>query len=302
MELIKVGMIVLTAALSMAAQSCNKVEPQPEGSGYPILFNSADYNTKAIVTEDNVKADGFKVYANYTLDTQDFEFIKEVTYDGKYWGYEETEYWWPGATYIFRAFYPKAGDFELSVNEAGFTLSNFDVTKQIDILYASAERSVAAEAVAPNEGSVVELNFTHLLSLVKVEIKSEISGVTINEVIFEDIAQSGTCTNGTWTSTQTATVSYSPNLALAVEADFEDATNGGFLLIPENIDGSQMVIIKTTTPAGAKEYKVKIPNKTWIGGMMYTYNATIKQENIVFNEPTVVKWDEENATGSVIIK
>jgi hypothetical protein len=61
MKLAKVGIIALTAALSLAAQSCNKVNPQPEGSGYPILFNSADYNTKAIATEDNVK-DGFKVY------------------------------------------------------------------------------------------------------------------------------------------------------------------------------------------------------------------------------------------------
>ncbi|MBQ5680843.1 MAG: fimbrillin family protein, partial [Bacteroidaceae bacterium] len=45
-----------------------------------------------------------------------------------------------------------------------------------------------------------------------------------------------------------------------------------------------------------------IPSTNWEQGRQYTYTATIKQKNIIFDEPEVAVWDKESATGSVIIK
>jgi hypothetical protein len=52
-----------------------------------------------------------------------------------------------------------------------------------------------------------------------------------------------------------------------------------------------------------KTYELPLTAPTsWVAGNRYTYTLTIKQDNILFDEPTVEEWDEENAVGSVIIK
>lgn len=287
----------MAAALAMASQSCNKVDPLPHGSGYPILFNSAEYNTKATATKEDVQEYGFKVYANYSLNGANFEFNKDVTYSGGYWGYEETEYWWPGANYIFRAFYPKSGDFSLSVNKDGFTLSNYDVTSQVDLLYASAERSVAENAIAPTEGSVVLLNFEHLLANVTIKVKSQIDGVTIQKITLGGIDTNSEYNGNIWNSSNTTSIEYNSSKTLTKGADYVDVTDGGILVVPARSN-------KSLTVEANKTYNLTLPAGTWEPGNRYTYTIEIKQDDIVFvdNAPYVEDWDSENATGSVIIK
>ena len=59
-----------------------------------------------------------------------------------------------------------------------------------------------------------------------------------------------------------------------------------------------------TIEASNKTYSnISLPeNTSWKNGRKYTYVAEIKQNDIIFNEPSVKVWDSESATGSVIIQ
>jgi hypothetical protein len=296
------------ALMLLAGVACNNedVPNEPQGK-YPILFGN--YETRATAGLDDLKANGFKVYAYFEGNTgNSHTFVKEVTYSDaqNVWGYEGLEYWIPGATYWFKAFYPttpSAGTLTVynTSSTQPFTIADFDISQQEDIMVATAERSVADGAKFPTTGSsVVDLDFQHLLACVAIELKSEITDVTVSDISLEDIAQTGNYSNGIWTSEQTVTINkqYSGEALVKDATDFVDVTDGGFLVIPEAIGGRQKMIIRTSH----KKYDVVIPTITWEPGKKYTYTLTIKQENIEFNEPGVDIWDEENATGSVVIK
>ena len=83
--------------------------------------------------------------------------------------------------------------------------------------------------------------------------------------------------------------------------EYHDVTDGGFLVFPNSsVDGSQHLYIRTSD----KTYDLPLPStpNKWVAGNRYTYTLVIKQNDILFDEPTVEEWDEENATGSVVIK
>ena len=300
--------LTLVALALLALTACEK-EPAivHDGERYPILFGN--YETRATAGLDDLKEDGFKVYAYLKGNTNNIHtFEKEVTYSlaQNVWGYEGLEYWIPGATYWFKAFYPtepSAGTLTVDNTSSTqpFTITDFKISEQEDIMVATAERIVADGAKLPTNGSnVVDLNFQHLLANVTIKAKSEIDNVTVSDISLEDIAQTGNYSNGKWESEQTVTINkqYSGEALVKNAEDFVDVTGGGFLVIPEAIGGRQKMIIRTSH----KNYDVVIPTITWEPGKKYTYTLTIKQENIEFNEPGVDIWDEENATGSVVIK
>lgn len=295
-------------ALSLLALTACSAEHEPTVGKYPILFGCTD-TTRADVgaaTIDDLKRNGFRVYA-FVDGVNDISFTKDVYWveNDKVWAYDYLEYWVPGCNYSFRAFYPNPEDnYTLNVDttsaDLSYTINNFDITSQQDLMQASATAEVAQGNAAPVGGSVVSLQFKHLLANVVVKIKSEIPNVTVSNVSFEGIAQSGKYENGIWTAGQTVTLGkdYTGDPLVKDAKDYIDVTGGGILVIPENINGSQKMYITTSH----KVYDFILKPITWKSGMLYTYTLTIKQENIIFNEPTVEIWDEENATGSVIIK
>lgn len=304
----KWGQLAVAVMLAAGMQSCQKPDTHPSGTGYPILFNCSDFETRAVADLASIQAGGFKVYAHFAGNEGSAGFDKAVTYTDAVWSYEDIEYWMPGTKYNFRAFYPQgptADEYTLIVDNTtatqAYTISGYNVQSQIDLMTADATRTVDAAATAPANGSVVNLEFQHLLACIVVELKSEITGVTVSEVSLGSIAQTGTysSTDEDWTSSATTSIKYTSNVALETGAtDYADVTANGILVIPETTDGTQTLTITTNT----KAYEIVLPNVTWEPGHKYTYTATIKQENIVFNEPKVAIWDDENATGSVIIK
>lgn len=300
------GLIACAAMLAAGVVSCQQHDDIPQGVKYPILFGSTD--TRATATYDDLKK-GFMVYAFVEGNAGSTSFAKKVTHsvvEGRdIWALETPEYWLPDTDYYFKAFYPSvpsAGTLTVDNTDENqdFTIEGFDITKQEDIMVASATARVGADASAPSDGSVVPLNFEHLLACVVVKIKSEIPNVTVSNVSFEGVAQSGKYEKNIWTAGQTVSFGkqYTGDPLVKDAENYVDVTSGGILVIPENINGSQKMYIATSH----KVYDFKLQPITWKSGMLYTYTLTIKQENIIFNEPTVEIWDEENATGSVIIK
>ena len=170
-------------------------------------------------------------------------------------------------------------------------------------MVASADDlTVPADGVAPTSGSVVDLNFQHLLANVVVKIKAEIN-VTINDVAIKNVSVKGSYDSGKWSSFESEgniTMNGIDKALSSASSEFHDVTNGGFLVFPEEVNGTQQIYIRTSD----KTYDLKLPTtpNQWVAGNRYTYTLIIKQNEILFDEPTVEVWDEENATGSVVIK
>lgn len=298
----------LAAALSLVLctgmQSCHN---EKISSGYPILFRCADV-TRAEATIKDLQDNGFNVNAYFTANGSKFDFTKSLSYDdvSGIWGYDDIEYWLPGATYYFKALYPtNAGTIDNKTSAQSLTISNFDVTSQTDLLVAETEAIVVDASIgSPTGGSVVNLTFQHLLANVVIKALSEINTpISVERIELRDISVGADYNGRSWnSSTPKGTYGINSNMQLTKatsDTDFKDITNGGLLVIPEQINGTQKLYVKTSF----KEYEIAFPTiYSWNSGQRYTYTLVIKQENIEFNEPKVEIWDEENATGSVVIK
>ena len=310
MKIDKCGFIVGAMMLtSLGFQSCQEEDIPLSDTRYPILFRSVD--TRAVAGIDSLKDNGFKVYAhiqgNTGKDDNYATFNKEVLYtknNGKgVWEYKNLEYWIPNAKYWFKAFYPK--DYAFIINnkttDQNYTISDYQVTSQVDLMVASAQRKVDSNASSLTEGSVVNLSFNHLLACVEVKIKSAISGVTINSVVINDVSNFGNYNSetGVWTATNQASITKQSGVSLELNKDAVDVTNGGILVIPYMTGKETITIV-----ANNKRYEnITLPlNTSWQAGHKYTYTAEIKQNDIIFNEPDVATWDSDSATGSVVIK
>ena len=301
--------------------ACNKesVPEKPQGI-YPILFRCSD-ETRAVATVESMQGDpnGFDVYAFFsTSSAEGLSFNKNVKYlsssssssSSSSWTYQhndqDLEYWLPGATYWFKAVYPKTISYnvENSTQDQKLTISGFDITTQHDILVATTGALVVNEEIqAPATGSEVKLQFQHLLANVVVKIKAEVN-VTINDITLKYIPVKGTYNNGLWGdySEQGNIEKVGINKSLSSSSnEYHDVTDGGFLVFPNSsVGGSQHLYIRTSD----KTYDLPLPStpNKWVAGNRYTYTLVIKQNDILFDEPTVEEWDEENATGSVVIK
>lgn len=291
---------LLVAALSLvfcaSLQSCQNTEQIPHG--YPILFRCADI-TRAEATLDDLKGNGFDVYAYFTGNGNTFTFTKSLSFNqANGWIYNgDIEYWLPGATYYFKAVYPNGvGTIDNTTSAQSLTISNFDVTSQTDLLVAETGAiDVDASLGSPTGGSVVNLQFKHLLANVVVKIKAEVN-VTINDMAIKFVPVICDYANGFWTANSQGNIEKTNiNAPLSPGADPAEI---GFLVIPQTVNGDQELYIKTSD----KTYDIAIPATIWNAGTKYTYTLTIKQNDILFDEPTVEVWDEENATGSVVIK
>ena len=298
---------ILLAVVLCVFCSCSDRGEDISGRRYPILFGSTD--TRAVANLDTLKNQGFKVYAHFEGNLGCASFEKDVTYNSEknVWGYEGIQYWIPSTKYWFTAFYPKessAGTVNVKEEEGNYhsyTIEDFDIRKQEDIMVAQAYREVGEGAYAPTtEGSVVNLNFQHLLACVTIAVKTKIDNVTVESITLENIATTGTFSKAIWTSEGTTYLNKEPKKVLNSGVDeYVDVADGGFLLIPQELNGEQKLIIETSN----KDYETTIPVGTWESNKKYTYLLTIEQNNINFDQPAIAEpWDETNATGSVIIK
>ena len=291
--------------LASSLQSCQNRVEIPDGAIYPILFGSTE--TRAVADLDDLKSNGFKVYAYFKGNQGSSSFEKNVIYSStqEVWGFQTPEYWIPGTTYNFKAFYPavlSAGTLTVDQSEStqNFTIEKFDVVNhQVDIMVASPDAHVVPEgATVPESGSVVNLTFQHLLACIEVQMKSAISNVSITKITLENADNNATYKDGTWTAADSGDIEIEPEDGGLSSSEDKSITNGGILVIPGESSGKSFKIETNIN----KTYRVNIPEITWVKGNKYTYTAEIKQNNIIFNEPNVDEWDSENATGSVIIK
>lgn len=295
--------VVWAFVLALGVQSCHQPDVLPEAVRYPILFGSSD--SRAVATKDDLKTYGFRVHAYFKGEgaaTFDHSVNYQEVNGQEIWALTNPEYWIPGATYWFKAFYPKELTVDITINDgkSQYSINGYDIRNQMDIMVASADDlAVPADGDAPTSGSVVDLDFQHLLANVTIKAKSQIDGVIIQEIVIGRADTNSTYNGSVWKlSGNTTTLEYSEPTTLTKGAEFVDVTNGGILVIPASANN------KTLTIQANKTYKLEFPTGTWEPGKRYTYTLEIKQDDIIFvdDAPYVEEWDSENATGSVIIK
>lgn len=293
------GCILGAVMFASALQSCQTQVEIPDGAVYPILFGSTE--TRAVADLDDLKTNGFKVYAyfqgNVGGSASFANNVKHAVVEGlDVWSFETPEYWIPNTNYWFKAVYPgNAAVVDNNNNDQTLTIADYDIQSQTDVMVATATASVAENATAPTSGSVVNLQFKHLLANVVVKIKAEVN-VTINDMAIKYVPVKCNYTNGSWSETSQGNIEKE-----GVNAKLSPGANPAeidFLVIPQTVNGGQKLYIKTSD----KTYDIAIPATTWNAGTKYTYTLTIKQNDILFDEPSVEEWDEESAVGSVVIK
>lgn len=300
------GFVVWAVFLACGLMSCQQ-EDRPHGVQYPIVFSNSS-ETRATATKDDLKEDGFTVYAFVQGNAGSTSFAKDVVYNATYdvWAFESPEYWIPNTAYYFKAFYPKAltsGTLKVdtSKSDLDFAIEGFDaVNHQQDIMVASATATVPIGASHPGNSSSVDLNFQHLLACIDIQMTSAISDVIITNITLEDADTNGSydSATGEWSAEDSGDITITPKDGALSSTTPKSVTNDGFLVIPGDALGKTLVIETNIN----KTYRVALPDMTWAKGNKYTYTAEVKQSNIIFNEPKVDEWDSENATGSVIIK
>lgn len=296
--------VVWAFVLALGVQSCHQPDVLPEAVRYPILFGSSD--SRAVATLDNLKTEGFRVHAYFKGEgAATFDQIVNYHEDQNIWALSNPEYWIPGVTYWFKAFYPKDLAVDITINDGksqSYSINDYDIRNQMDIMVASAdELTVPADGVAPTSGSVVNLNFQHLLACVAIEVTSEDDNVLVKSLSLGGIDNMGDYDGTTWSADNTTSIDINLGITLDDSPEYTDLTNGGILVIPQEVKGIELVVVAN------KEYRVEIPaDKTpvWNKGTKYTYKLTIKKNNITFVDkaPYTEEWDSESATGSVIIK
>lgn len=293
---------ILWAMVLCLLCSCSDRGDDISGRRYPILFGSTD--TRAVADITDLQDNGFKVYAYFEGSLGNASFEKEVTYnyDNDVWGYEGVQYWIPSTKYWFTAFYPTtptAGTLTVdnTTPAQSYTIEDFDIRQQEDIMVAKAERVVGERANAPTEGSVVKLNFQHLISCVVLKINADVN-VTVKDISLKYMPVVCDYSNNSWL----AASGEQGNIDMTgINAQLKPASEPAeisFLVFPQTTNG-----VKLDVKTSDKTYKdIVIPDVTWVAGTKYTYTMTIKQNDILFDEPSVEEWDEESATGSVVIK
>ena len=182
----------LAVALSaVALVACNNEDVLEVNQGRGISFQVAtEASTRAQATTTNTISE-FNVWgftdANETL----MNDVKVTGSNESGWSYGATIFWPNAGTVDFYAVSPKECGGTVSVTSSAKTITDFtvnaDVTKQVDLLYASATDESKA---AHEDGSKVKLNFRHALSQIVFKAKNtnsnlsvDIKGVRIAKVV-----------------------------------------------------------------------------------------------------------------------
>lgn len=298
-----------------------------EADSAAIRFSSA-VGARSVTTED---LDQFSVWgfcrpANETGAWSEVftQTPVTVTNEGGLWSYGYTEYWKMGYTYRFHAFYPIGQADETTVGaESGPSVTDFDSTNHIDLLYAVQERDYDTQG-----GSAVALNFRHLLSKVTFVGKADPSlatdgiAVTLTSVKLygATLSKKGSWRADTnrWTSDAAGTAIETPYAERTERIPLSDTETDLFpsdielLIIPQtSLQNVYFRIayeysgadIATTSGAGIINLgSILNASTSWEAGKSYKYRFTVgATDYILFDAPTVEQWKPNEIGGDSAI-
>lgn len=308
----------------------------PEEKGEAIAFEASspllrdDANdtkvTKAIKT-DFAQDDAFSVFGwhNHASDNIVFDGTVVTKGNGGGWSYSPAKQWeWDGTGdyYDFVAVYPSSSS-PARMDVAGnlTVATTYDLsTDDFDLLCATMRR----KGIEDNLEAVVNLQFSHMLSAVRVVIEndSDATSFSLNSYCFQHLVASGSCrvtlddegnADFSWVDTE-RNASYvretSPTPSPQISAD--GIFTGDFdLMIPGALDvasdgGSETEMMPTLvlkyTPEGGTRQTQRIllkdiqdsdgtPITSWERGIKYTYYLALRLDGGVRVKVITTQWE-----------
>lgn len=328
-------------ALSAVTLSCTKTQIEPETpKGPAIEFSTKDPWTKATdgtdeVAKDAMRKSGFNVWGWFRGTTNGHVFNATKVHDATYnsetgsfssttpnWTYApESPRYWMNGLYDFAAVYPTTVAGTYAPAQPGedpiLTISNFDVTKQDDLLVA-----FYTGIDGGNHPDEVALTFQHALASLNVQLhvaQETIDGIHVNvieaevrEVSFKGISKKADYIGDDWANHSTETIDVGKILStrVALTGEYQTILDEGLLAIPQTMnDGVSLYILADITlPTGQKLQKSwdfplsgieECPE--WEKNKKYIYKAILTAEaDIEFEEPIVQPWIQGESTGVII--
>ena len=293
------------AAVTIAAlASCTKSEVVYNQEQQEIGFRQftgamtkADPSTTALPTGTSM---GVFSYLNGTQ-TAYFENAKFVNKSGTTkWGGEDPRYWPLQGTLDFVLYAPhqaSGATYTPSTKVLNVTIAD-NSTAQTDYLYGKDFYVNTAKPATPSNGVPVVLK--HALSKVTIAAKAnEASIFTVSSIKLMQTIQEGSYTvtyNTTWDDF-TSEVTGSPT---ATKKDIEYVSSDWNLTTDFSINTASKLVVPSAQTSIVLTYKMKgsetpltatvnLTGGTWDTGKHYTYNITLKADEILFS-PEVEEW------------
>lgn len=299
----------LTIIIFFCLASCTD-KIVPDGNGNAIGMSAGIASTR--VTEagiDDLRSKGFSVYGGYLGDdpTKVFDGDQVSTTNGIDWTYTNTKYW-SFNTYNFYAVHPTTADASYDASTGEFKINHNILDNQdLDLLIAKTENHEY-----PDDGSVVNMNFTHAFVQVSFQAKKDASaGTGTDPVKIESVSLYGVPSSGTYSSKSdtwtysSVTTEASPFVQgsdITLETTPKDIFGGAQLMLPaQYIPNTYILKVKHTEDNyPVVMYLSSASLHQWEPGKKYTYTFTIIDKDlIIFDPPKVTPWTESN--GNVII-
>lgn len=310
--------LFILAVCAAGLTACTSTEVVEEGvQGNAIGFQQVvNKESRALTSGEGGNFNKFYVYSYYTQPTAPNNPVnvfdgEEVTLNGDAWGYVNTRYWVPGATYRFYAYSCQnatpAGA-EAGMNLEGETLqqralkiTGYTTHIHHDLIFATNDGGIVGKE--KDQNAKVALTFKHILSKINVVFDSEFApgyDIVVRNVSIQNIydkANYNPYGTPTWSgATRTSTDETNPtkielalitgeNVASAADPNEEDSeevkakTVDGYV-IPHEYSTSLVKLVFTIDVKQGNDVMFSrtltgqwSPN--WEEGKAYTYNVTI---------------------------
>lgn len=311
--------LLFCGVAALAFASCTQSEVLDVNENRAIGFdNFVGKPTRAGETTSETIKDGFGVYGG-NQDTKDLFPDVMVYYDGT-WKYDNTKYWVPNKTYKFAAYAPQVKDiikptWSYDDNKLTFVIT-CDATNQNDLVYGVATPVSVPSDLSSWTNSPVSFTMKHLLSKLNFEVKAgdieSDATLAVSEVsVKAEIFTTGTY-NDAWSTANALEVTFTGTDVASITTSGKDNI-GTFYVIPQTLTGNVTVKFKVTLTSGGvqigntTELTATISSPTWNEDYVYTYVATVNQENITGGKPiqftgSVSDWTNKSGGGDMSIQ
>lgn len=325
----------LVALALCCAAGCSEqttdVDPDPSTEALAMRFGTAAIGSRALLTNADLQKSGaaFRVWGIYHA-TNDAALRPTTVFDGTAvtndgagnWSYDDTQYWFPGFTYHFRALFPADAAATARLADAGsggdtyLTLDGFDVATQTDLLAAAAGPFVCRQGTPMGK---VNIDFGHQLAQVTFRGAADpalgATAVTVRRIELTAVrtadwsgAGSPSAKGGRWTPRTNGTFVDDTQRVLPADGSAVDMLTDARLMIPQRLDDCRLEIAyryagdtaDRTASVSLAAASSALPDG-WEAGRRYNYVFTLgPADYVLFAAPTVEPW-QESTGGSIRI-
>lgn len=288
---------------------------------FTIGFSAKVKETRAIATEDDIKANGFSVWGGFAATPELFNGRK-VTFSNSNWVCEgPNEVWTLNNQYSFLAIHPVQDASKVTAyisDEKVYHKFSYNVPTNAgtDLLIASKQLTFAE-----SQNGSVPLQFGHALSNINVKVQKN-TGNNGGNVVVQQVSIRNAKKSAVYNTETSAWEEFVDGFNYAsagnLNVTLPETTNSepyaevisGLCFVPQTINANsvQVSITYSIQEGSSVDFYTAdayIPESEWEKGKKYTYSLILgaKKNDILFGVPEVQDWNRtEEVGGSVMIQ